>query len=289
MKQPLALFLCALAGLAAAAPAFADLSVGVADDGGKLGSDGGVWFLGQMREAGLQENRITIGWDPDQPATIREKEQLDRYVANATAAGIRLVVLISPTRARALTGSPSARSDFVSFVVQVARTYPQVKEIGVGNEPNQPRFWQPQFSNSGRSLACGAYERVLAQAYDALKAVDANITVIGVSLSPRGNDNALASVNGSTSPVRCIRELGIAYRASGRRRPIMDELAFHPHPNSYADGYRVGYRWPNAGTSNLGRIKQAIWDAFNRTGQPTFAEAGKPVFKAALPSASRAA
>jgi hypothetical protein len=283
MKQPLAVCLCALAGLAAAAPAFADLSVGVADDGGKLGSDGGLWFLGQMREAGLQENRITIGWDPDQPAAIREKEQLDRYVANATAAGIRLVVLISPTRARALTGSPSARSDFVRFVVQVARTYPQVKEIGVGNEPNQPRFWQPQFSNSGKSLACGAYERVLAQAYDALKEVDANITVIGVSLSPRGNDNPLASVNGSTSPVRCIRELGIAYRASGRRRPIMDELAFHPHPNSYADGYRVGYRWPNAGTSNLGRIKQAIWDAFNRTGQPTFAEAGKPVFKAALP------
>jgi hypothetical protein len=283
MKQPLAVLVCALAGLTAAAPALADLSVGVADDGGKLGQDGGTWFLGQMREAGLQENRITIGWDPDHPATIRDKEQLDRYVANASAAGIRLVVLIAPTRARALTSSPSARNDFVRFVVQVARTYPQVKEIGVGNEPNQPRFWQPQFSNTGRSLACGAYERVLAQAYDALKEVDKNITVIGVSLSPRGNDNPLAAVNGSTSPVRCIRELGIAYRASGRKRPIMDELAFHPHPNSYTDGYRVGYRWPNAGTSNLGRIKQAIWDAFNRTGQPTFAEAGKPVFKAALP------
>jgi hypothetical protein len=174
-------------------------------------------------------------------------------------------------------------ADFVRFVTQVARTYPQVKDLGVGNEPNQPRFWQPQFSNSGRNLACGAYERVLAQAYDALKNVDAAINVIGVSLSPRGNDNPLAAVNGSTSPVRCIRELGIAYRASGRTRPIMDELAFHPHPNSYRDNFLVGYRWPNAGTSNLGRIKQAVWDAFAKTGQPTFAEAGKPVFKAALP------
>jgi hypothetical protein len=283
MTRLSALLVCAFAALALAAPATADLTVGVADDGGKLADDGGAWFLEQMREAGLQENRITIGWDPDHPATIREKEQLDRYVANASAAGIRLMILISPTRARALTSSASARNDFVRFVVQVARTYPQVKEIGVGNEPNQPRFWQPQFSNTGRSLACGAYERVLAQAYDALKATDQSITVIGVSLSPRGNDNPLASVNSSTSPVRCIRELGVAYRASGRTRPIMDELAFHPHPNSYADGYLVGYRWPNAGTSNLGRIKQAVWDAFNRTGQPTFAEAGKPVFKAALP------
>jgi hypothetical protein len=281
--KPVALLTCALAALAVAAPAGADLTVGVADDGGKLAGDGGGWFLSQMREAGLQENRITVGWDPDRPATIHQKEQLDRYVANASAAGIRLMVLISPTRARALSGSAGSRNDFVRFVVQFARTYPQVKEIGVGNEPNQPRFWQPQFSNSGRSLACGAYERVLAQAYDALKAVDAGITVIGVSLSPRGNDNPLASVNSSTSPVRCIRELGVAYRASGRTKPIMDELAFHPHPNSYTDGYRVGYRWPNAGTSNLGRIKQAVWDAFNRTGQPTFAEAGKPVFKAARP------
>jgi hypothetical protein len=272
-----------LAALAVAAPAAADLSVGVADDGGKLADDGGAWFVGQMREVGLQENRITVGWDPDHPDTIREREQLGRYIANASAGGIRVMLLISPTRARALAGSPTAIGQFVRFVAQVARTYPQVKDIGVGNEPNQPRFWQPQFSNSGRSLACGAYQRVLAQTYDALKAVASDITVVGVSLSPRGNDNALAAVNGSTSPVRCIRDLGLAYRASGRKRPIMDELAFHPHPNSYSHTHLVGYRWPNAGTSNLGRIKQAIWDAFRGTAQPIFAEAGKPVSRAAQP------
>jgi hypothetical protein len=283
MNKALALLACLLAALAAATSSRADLTVGVADDGGKLADDGGAWFVAQMRDVGLQENRITIGWDPEQPTTIKDKPQLDRYLATASASGIRVMILISPTRARALTSTPTAVADFVRFVAQVARTYPMVKDIGVGNEPNQPRFWQPQFSSSGRGLACGAYERVLAQAYDALKAVDTTITVIGVSLSPRGNDNPLAAVNGSTSPVRCIRELGLAYRASGRKRPIMDELAFHPHPNSYADNFLVGYRWPNAGTSNLGRIKQAIWDAFARTGQPTFAEAGKPVYKAALP------
>jgi hypothetical protein len=283
MKRTLAVLAFLVAFLVGTPAAFAELSVGAADDGGKLANDGGQWFLSQMREVGLQENRITIGWDPEQPTTIPEQDRLDRYLANARAAGIRVMALISPTRARALTESANSRSNFVRYLVQVARTYPALKDIGVGNEPNQPRFWQPQFSSTGRSLACGAYERMLAQAYDALKAADASINVIGVSLSPRGNDNAFAAVNASTSPVRCLRELGLAYRASGRTRPIMDELAFHPHPNSYTDGYRVGYRWPNAGTSNLGRIKQAIWDAFNGTGQPTFAEAGKPVFKAALP------
>ncbi len=275
--------LCTLAALCAAAPAIADLTVGAADDGGRLSTDGGAWFVDQMREVGLQENRVTIGWDPEQPTTIRERAGLDQYVPRATAAGIKVVFLISPTRARALAGSRTAANQFVNFVVEVARTYPQVTEIAVGNEPNQPRFWQPQFSFTGKSLACGSYERVLAQAYDALKAVNRDITVLGVSLSPRGNDNALAAVNASTSPVRCIRDLGLAYRASGRKRPIMDQLAFHPHPNSYRDSYLVGYRWPNAGTSNLGRIKQAFWDAFHGTGQPIFAERGRPVSKAGLP------
>jgi hypothetical protein len=266
-----------------AGPASAELVIGVADDGGKIAPDGGDWFLNEMREVGLQENRITVSWDPENPTTITEKARLDRFIPNATARGIRVMLLISPGRARALAGARPPTSQFVSFVAQVARTYPQVKDIAVGNEPNQPRFWQPQFSNTGKSIACGAYQRVLAQAYDALKAVARDITVIGVSLSPRGNDNSSAPVNGSTSPVRCIRDIGLSYRASGRKRPIMDELAFHPHPNSNRHSHLVGYRWPNAGTSNLARIKQAIWDAFRGTAQPTFAEAGRPVSRAARP------
>jgi hypothetical protein len=274
---------CLLAALAVAGSASAELVVGVADDGGKIAPDGGDWFLNEMREVGLQENRITVSWDPDRPTTIVEKERLDRFIPNATARGIRVMLLISPGRARALAGARPPTSQFVSFVAQVARTYPQVKDIAVGNEPNQPRFWQPQFSNTGKSLACGAYQRVLAQAYDALKAVARDITVIGVSLSPRGNDNASAPVNGSTSPIRCVRDIGLSYRASGRKRPIMDELAFHPHPNSNRHSHIVGYRWPNAGTSNLARVKQAVWDAFRGTAQPTFAEAGRPVSRAARP------
>src|SRR5438105_3420974 len=35
-----------------------------------------------------------------------------------------------------------------------------------------------------------------------------------------------------------------------------------------------GYQWPNAGVPNFARIKQAVWDAFAGTAQPTFAEAG---------------
>ena len=282
-RQTATLLAGACAVLLLAAPAAADVTVGVADDRGKLAEDGGAAFFASMRDVGLTENRITLAWDPDHPTTIRDQDALDRYMANAAAAGIRITIVIAPTRARALFNSTPATNQFVAFIAQVARTYRQVKDIGVGNEPNQPRFWQPQFSTRGTGLACTAYARVLGRAYDALKAVDPTITVLGVSLSPRGNDNATAATNASTSPVRCLRDMGASYRASGRKRPIMDELAFHPHPNSNTDSFLVGYRWPNAGTSNLGRIKQAVWDAFRGTAQPVFAEAGKPVSRAALP------
>jgi hypothetical protein len=74
--------------------------------------------------------------------------------------------------------------------------------------------------------------------------------------------------------VRFIHDLGVAYRASHRAKPIMDELAFHPYPAVNTDPPDTGYKWPNAGMPNLDRVKQAAWDAFNGTAQPTFAEAG---------------
>src|SRR5213078_3101961 len=70
-------------------------------------------------------------------------------------------------------------------------------------------------------------------------------------------------------------DLSVAYRASHRAKPLMDELAFHPYPAVGTDAPDVGYVWPNAGIPNLDRVKQAVWDAFNGTAQPTFAERGK--------------
>ena len=57
----------------------------------------------------------------------------------------------------------------------------------------------------------------------------------------------------------------------------MDEISLHPYPNNAADSLETGYRWPNAGVPNMARIKQAVWDAFNGTAQPIFAEPGAPL------------
>jgi hypothetical protein len=267
---------CALAALALAAPVSADVVVGVADNRPKTDPTNAERFFTAMSDVGLKENRIAVVWDPLEPSTISGREALHEAVARAEALGIRLTLAVYPASPRAITGRPGAPEQFTRFLQDLAREYPQVRDFIVGNEPNKNLFWQPQFNPNGSAAACAAYESLLAQAYDALKAVDQRITVMGLALGARGGDNARAAGNLSISPVRCIRDIGRAYRASRRTRPIMDELSYHAYPNSSLDTLEQGYMWPNAGIPNLARIKQAVWDAFYGTAQPIFPEAGLP-------------
>ena len=267
---------CALAALMLAPAAGADLSVGVADDHPKQSPEIAGRFYDTMKDVGLKENRITILWDSSRPTTISDRDAIAHAVDVAAADGIRVTLALYPERAKAITESSNGPGDFAAFAALVARAFPTVKDFIIGNEPNKSRFWQPQFNANGTPAACKAYESLLAASYDALKSVDRNITVIGVGLGPRGTDNARAAGNLSISPVRCIRDLGRAYRASKRKRPIMDELSYHPHPSLATDKLETGYPWPNAGIPNLARVKQAVWDAFHGTAQPTFEEAGMP-------------
>jgi hypothetical protein len=114
----------------------------------------------------------------------------------------------------------------------------------------------------------------MAACYDALKAVDPGIDVIAFGLSPRGNDDFDADSNVSHSPVRFLEEVGEAYRASGRTKPIADDVSIHCYPNKNTDAPTVGYAWPKIGCVNLDRLKQAWWDAFHGTAQPLFRETG---------------
>ena len=269
MKKLAVTFAFACACLAFVSPAGAAMNVGVVDDQPIGQPDSGAAFFVLMNDVGLQEIRLTLKWDPA-AATIQNQAQIDALLPVAALRGIRVVFSVQPDKATSITGSPAAPAQFAAFLQQVARAYPTVKDIIVGNEPNKPRFWQPQFDASGRSVAPAAFESLLALSYDALKAVDPTINVIGVGLSPRGNDNPRASGNIASSPVKFIRGLAAAYRARHRTKPLMDEFAFHPYPNKDTDPLMRGYEWPNAGMPNLDRVKQAFWDGFRGTGQKTF-------------------
>jgi hypothetical protein len=269
MKRLGVTFAFACAALVLAAPGQAAINVGVADDHPVGQADGGAAFFALMSDVGLKEVRLSVLWDASQPTTIVNQAEIAAVLPVATLRGVNVVFSVAPLKARSI-GVPGANAQFVAFVEQVARTFPTVKNIIVGNEPNQPRFWQPQFDSRGRNVSGAAYQGLLAASYDTLKAVDPTINVIGVGLSPRGNDNPRASGNISTSPVKFLQGMGAAYRASGRRKPLMDQFAYHPYPRKDTDGLTVGYPWPNAGVTNFDRVKQAFWDAFGGTAQRTF-------------------
>jgi hypothetical protein len=243
--------------------------IGANDDSGKYEADGGAAFYREMAALGLRQVVMPVRFKPSEPFVIQDKQALDHTILSAIDAGLKVVLAVYPYPPRELEAGLGTPSLFGSYAAAVAQIYPQVKEFVIGNEPNQPAFWRPQFGSGGQNVSAAAFGQYLATAYDSLKAVDPAITVVGVGLSPRGNDRPRAKNNISTSPVRFLRALGAWYRASERTEPLMDAFSFHPYPNRATDPLERGYSWPNAGFANLDRVKQALWDAFRGTPQPT--------------------
>jgi hypothetical protein len=261
-----------IAALLASVSSATAAEIGANDDTGKYLDDGGEGLYGDMSSLGLRQVVLTTRYIPSDPLTIQDKGHLDRTIPAAVAAGLRVVLAVYPYPPREVEAGMATPDAFGAYVGSVARAFPDVRQFVIGNEPNQPAFWRPQFTRDGANASAAGFGPYLAAGYDALKAVDPAIAVVGVGLSPRGNDRPEAKSNVSTSPVRFLRALGAWYRASGRTRPLMDGFSFHPYPNKATDPLDRGYAWPNAGFVNLDRIKQALWDAFNGTPQPTTVE-----------------
>src|SRR5947208_728385 len=139
VKKALIVVCCACVALVLSARASANVSFGITED------------------VGAQENRIAISWDPAQPTVIPNQAALDVWVPQAAIDGVRLIFAVSPAHPRDVTSSPTTIQQFAAFMAQLARTYPSVTDFVVGNEPNQPRFWQPQFT-SGKPASGVAYE-----------------------------------------------------------------------------------------------------------------------------------
>jgi hypothetical protein len=253
-----------LAGVASGARADAPpIAWGVADDASKFADDGGAWFYGELQRANLTQNRWTVGFDPSDPTEIKELPFLERAAPAAQAAGVRIILVLYSVR-----GSSHDPAQFCAWAQKVVETVDQwgIHDFVVGNEVNTRLYWSPQKDRLGRDVAAPAYEALLATCYDAIHAADPEANVIGMGLSPR------ASTPASNEPLVFLRDVGRAYRASGRVLPIMDQLSLHPYPNPSrpTDGPEVGYASPNRfGLANLDRVKQAVFDAFNGTGQST--------------------
>jgi hypothetical protein len=220
------------------------------------------------RIGGLGAIRLTAQWLPGRTApTDQELADLQNATDAAALDGIEVYLSVFQPGSRTTPRTSRARRQFAAFTASLARTLPTVHRIIVGNEPNLNRFWLPQFRGN-HSVAPAAYEKLLATTYDALKRVSPRITVIGGALSPRGGDDPHASTP-THSPTRFILELGKAYRASGRKRPIMDAFSLHPYPANSAQSPTK--RHPHSTTITMGdydKLTRLLGRAFHGTAQP---------------------
>ena len=254
----------AVAALCLAGSASAGL-IGVNEDGTKFAEDGGASLFAQMQDVGLKQNVISAIWTAGQGLTVADIGRINKAVAAGTARGIKIVIDIYPAsgpNARAL--GAQGTSGFIDFVKQVVGTFHgTVKEYVILNEPNRTIFFSPV----DPALAAN----VMAEAYDAIKAIDPGVTVIGLGLSPRGNGDG-----SSLFPVQYLARFGAAYKALNRTAPVMDAFSFHPYPFPEDKAPDKTSDWPTIGMANLARLKQAISDAFTGTGQKTV-EGGLPI------------
>ena len=266
---PLAFALTFLAGAPAAHTAGPGMSFGAAEDIVRQGDPVVArQRMAQLADAGMRAVRITSIWVP--PATAPSGGEI-AVLRNVTAAakryGVTVYVSVFSPGSKTTPLTPEAQAQFTQYAAALVRAVPAIRNVIVGNEPNLNRFWLPQFNPDGTDAAAPAYLALLAQAYDAIKAVDPSVTVFGGALAPRGVDKPNTGRD-THSPTAFITDLGVAYRASGRTTPIMDGFAFHPYGE--ASNVRPDLLHPNStsiGLADYDKLVALLAQAFDGTSQ----------------------
>ena len=246
----------------------------------------------RLAALGADRVRLTAGWsvlEPERgkynPVTLR---QLDTAVKTATAAKLKVQIdlaFFAPkwAVAKRLRGLQANRqrwrpdpSAFGQFAETLARRYdgnfadptskkgtplPAVRMWTTWNEPNHPTFLLPQSeqrrNGTWRDVAPHLYRAMHEAAYNSLKRVDQQNTVLLGGLSSRGA--RAPGVARNIPPLRFLRELACV---DDRLQPLRDPACrdFHPlqadgfayHPYSFEAAPNVIYGGPD--TAHLGDL-----------------------------------
>jgi hypothetical protein len=240
---------------------------GISDGSLFLNADGGVraQAMATARATGATVARIQLYWssivkvrasagfDPRDPASgMYDFTSIDAAIRSAVGAGLTplLVVSHAPEFAEApgrwpyaYPGSwapdPAALQD---FAIALARRYsgvfpdplvadhvlPRVGLYQAWNEPNLPRFLEPQWVvRHGHWIAFSPllYRQLLNAFYAGIKAVDARDLVISAGVAPNGDPVGV----GRMAPVTFLEEM-LCLQADGgcSDPPHLDVLSFHP-------------------------------------------------------------
>jgi hypothetical protein len=210
-RRLIALALVALAGVAVgvwlvlrpeAPPREPHLLVGVDDDTLKWTANP-LGVVRWQRALGAKAVRVWVPWHGE---ARPEGPRLDELARSEAAAQETTVVLAVFGSARDTPRTPWAQERFCGYARAVLQFVPHARALVVWNEANSPAYW---------SGTPAEYVSLLARCYDVLH---------------RPGLTLLDSTASNHDPERFLLELGAAYRASGRVRPLVDAFGHNPYP-----------------------------------------------------------
>lgn len=207
--------------------------VGVVEDAVRIPDDELAYErMKLVKDAGFNAVKITVPWTPTQFEVLNEEARVCAAARAAHQLGLVFILNIIPGQSTGYPGLAPLRPKQLKFFATTAGAYlstlkrlcvpeEDVFYFEIGNEPNSSTFFMPQQDKDGEWVAPLNYTRMLAYAYDSLKA-DArkeNVRVIVIG-------GAVAS---KRSPLGFIRQMGEAKRQLGISGPIMDWFSYHPY------------------------------------------------------------
>jgi hypothetical protein len=218
--------------------------------------------------AGFNALDVTTAWEPGRTEPDPgELLVLGNVARAAEKRNMELLITSYAHRPRFAPVTEEEQQNYATFMATLARELPSVRNFAVWNEPNLNGFWLYQFDEAGNDIAAPQYTALLARTYDALKEVSPKIKVYGGNLAPRGFDDA-DSPRPTHSPTTFIRDMGTAYRESGRTKPIMDVFSLHPYQTRSSIPPGQPHTGTSLGIGDYDKIVDLLGEAFDGTAQP---------------------
>jgi hypothetical protein len=232
------------------------LLVGVDDDTLKWTSQP----LGVVRwqlALGAQAVRVWVPWSGEAKPLGARLDELAR--AEQAASTTRVVLAISGF-ARNTPLTSSAQRRFCGYARRVLALVPRATAVVVWNEANSPTFWRGTAAD---------YASLLARCYDVLH---------------RPGLTILDSTASAHSPDAFLQQLGLAYRAMHRRRPLVDAFGHNPYPLSSAEAPDAVHGPGFLGEGDYTRLAVVLRTAFGRMPDVWYLEDG---YQSLVPPALR--
>ena len=148
---------------------------------------------------------------------------------------LQLVVVVWHGLGRDTPQTPADRADFAAFAAALVTALPQVRYVIVGNEPNLSTLLEAAVRRRRQRPRRSRRTPTCSRAATTRSRPSRPTCRCSAARSRRAAATGPAARRPTHSPTAFIRDLGAAYRASGRTKPLMDAFAFHPYMEASED------------------------------------------------------